>query len=160
MYRNTYNVHLNKLMRLWVFLVVGLSCLSSAVICYTTNLPRQLWHHRSSSSAAADIRSPPRSTTGRSTTVHKAAANGDEDDITTTTTIDAGSSSIDTDRKMPWPLNMFDAPVVLDGALAGDAGFDPLGLARSKDDLFFYREAEIKHARIAMLVGQISCNYD
>jgi len=80
--------------------------------------------------------------------VHGTTSNGDEDDITTTST-----SGSDTDRKMPWPLNMFNAPVVLDGTLAGDAGFDPLGLARSKDDLFFYREAEVKHARIAMLAS-------
>jgi len=44
-------------------------------------------------------------------------------------------------------------PLMLDGTLAGDAGFDPLGLAQTKDDLWTYREAEIKHARIAMLAA-------
>jgi hypothetical protein len=37
-------------------------------------------------------------------------------------------------------------PVALDGSLAGDVGFDPLGFARTKDDLMNYREAEVKHA--------------
>jgi hypothetical protein len=44
-------------------------------------------------------------------------------------------------------------PVALDGSLVGDVGFDPLGFAKSKDDLLNYREAEIKHARLAMLVS-------
>lgn len=37
--------------------------------------------------------------------------------------------------------------------LAGDFGFDPLGLADSPKQLAFYREAEIKHARLAMLAA-------
>ena len=45
-------------------------------------------------------------------------------------------------------------PLHLDGALAGDAGFDPLGLvAASPDRLVFMLEAEIKHARLAMLAA-------
>lgn len=44
-------------------------------------------------------------------------------------------------------------PAVLDGTLAGDVGFDPLGFAKTKDDLWNYREAEIKHARLAMLAA-------
>ena len=35
---------------------------------------------------------------------------------------------------------------------AGNAGFDPLGFASSAEQLAEYREAEIKHARLAMLV--------
>jgi hypothetical protein len=56
-------------------------------------------------------------------------------------------------RKMSWPFDQFDAPAVLDGSLAGDAGFDPLGIAKDKESLFFLREGEIKHARIAMLAS-------
>lgn len=56
-------------------------------------------------------------------------------------------------RKMSWPLNQFDASPVLDGTLAGDAGFDPLGIAKDKETLFSLRECEIKHARIAMLAS-------
>tara|TARA_A100001035_G_C27317427_1_gene292516 strand:+ start:218 stop:418 length:201 start_codon:yes stop_codon:yes gene_type:complete len=38
--------------------------------------------------------------------------------------------------------------------LAGDEGFDPLGLSNINDlgvDLYWLREAELKHARVAML---------
>jgi len=44
-------------------------------------------------------------------------------------------------------------PSALTGALAGDVGFDPLGFAKTKEDLMNYREAEIKHARLAMLAA-------
>lgn len=37
--------------------------------------------------------------------------------------------------------------------LAGNFGFDPLGLARSKERLMEYREAEVKHGRLAMLAA-------
>merc|ERR1739842_60037 len=36
---------------------------------------------------------------------------------------------------------------------AGDVGFDPLGFAKSESDLMNYREAEVKHARLAMLAA-------
>eukprot|EP00977_Amphora_coffeiformis_P024294 scaffold15421_cov168-Amphora_coffeaeformis.AAC.2 len=42
---------------------------------------------------------------------------------------------------------------VLDGSMPGDVGFDPLGFAKTKEDLFNYREAEVKHARLAMLAA-------
>lgn len=44
-------------------------------------------------------------------------------------------------------------PPLLTGELAGDVGFDPLRLATNKESLYAYREAEIKHARLAMLVS-------
>ena len=44
-------------------------------------------------------------------------------------------------------------PAVLACDLAADAGFDPAGLATSKVDLYNYREAEVKHARLAMLAA-------
>lgn len=44
-------------------------------------------------------------------------------------------------------------PAMLTGELPGDAGFDPLGFATSQADLMNYREAEIKHARLAMLAA-------
>ena len=44
-------------------------------------------------------------------------------------------------------------PSALDGSLAGDVGFDPLGFAKSREDLMNFREAEIKHCRLAMLVS-------
>ena len=46
-----------------------------------------------------------------------------------------------------------DAPATLDGTLAGDFGFDPLGFADSYENLDSYREAEVKHGRLAMLAA-------
>merc|ERR1719353_2366350 len=40
-----------------------------------------------------------------------------------------------------------------DGTLAGDMNFDPLGFSDSPQALAWYREAEIKHARLAMLAA-------
>ena len=40
-----------------------------------------------------------------------------------------------------------------DGYLAGDSGFDPLLLADTPKKLMWYREAEVKHARLAMLAA-------
>lgn len=40
---------------------------------------------------------------------------------------------------------------VLDGSMPGDAGFDPLRLAETETHLLVYREAEVKHGRLAML---------
>ena len=54
---------------------------------------------------------------------------------------------------MSWPFNMFPAAPGLDGSLAGDLGFDPLGLSDSKERLFNLREIEMKNARIAMLAA-------
>ncbi len=43
--------------------------------------------------------------------------------------------------------------VLKESDLAGNFGFDPLGLAQNKEQLMEYREAEIKHARLAMLAA-------
>jgi hypothetical protein len=58
-----------------------------------------------------------------------------------------------TKRKMAWPFQRFDAPPLLDGTLACDCGFDPFRIAKSQKELFALREAEIKHARLAMLAA-------
>jgi hypothetical protein len=42
---------------------------------------------------------------------------------------------------------------LVDCPYAGNFGFDPLGLASSPERLAEYREAEIKHSRLAMLVS-------
>lgn len=44
-------------------------------------------------------------------------------------------------------------PVALDGSMAGDVGFDPLGFAKDSTSLMNYREAEIRHSRLAMLAA-------
>jgi Chlorophyll A-B binding protein len=55
--------------------------------------------------------------------------------------------------KMSEALPFLLRPAALDGSMVGDVGFDPFGFAKSKEDLMNYREAEIKHARLAMLVS-------
>jgi hypothetical protein len=55
--------------------------------------------------------------------------------------------------EMSQSLPFMARPAMLDGSIAGDAGFDPFGFAKSEDDLMNYREAEIKHARLAMLAA-------
>jgi len=44
-------------------------------------------------------------------------------------------------------------PVDLDGTYAGDVGFDPLNFAKDEKWLMNMREAEVKHARLAMLAA-------
>jgi light-harvesting complex I chlorophyll a/b binding protein 1 len=51
-------------------------------------------------------------------------------------------------------LPFMNRPALLDGSMAGDVGFDPLGLSNIDDvgiDLYWLREAEVKHCRVAML---------
>jgi hypothetical protein len=45
------------------------------------------------------------------------------------------------------------APILLDGTIPGDVGFDPLGFANSEKTLYWMRDAEVKHARLAMLAA-------
>lgn len=45
-------------------------------------------------------------------------------------------------------------PALLDGSMAGDVGFDPLGLSMIDEvgiDLYWLREAELKHCRVCMM---------
>lgn len=42
-------------------------------------------------------------------------------------------------------------PEVLDGSHAGDFGFDPLGFAKSPEELYNLMESEVRHCRLAML---------
>jgi light-harvesting complex I chlorophyll a/b binding protein 1 len=45
---------------------------------------------------------------------------------------------------------------LLDGSMAGDVGFDPLGLSNINGvglDLYWMREAELKHSRLSMLAA-------
>lgn len=60
------------------------------------------------------------------------------------------SSTVGRSKSLPF----LKQPPQLDGTLAGDVGFDPLGLSSIQDigiDLYWMREAELKHARVAML---------
>ena len=50
-------------------------------------------------------------------------------------------------------LPFLERPAALDGTYAGDVGFDPLNFSQDDKMLFNMREAEIKHARLAMLAA-------
>lgn len=58
-------------------------------------------------------------------------------------------------NKMSQALPFLKCPIILteNSDVPGNAGFDPLGFVQDKDDLIAYQEAEIKHARLAMLVS-------
>ncbi|VVA92750.1 unnamed protein product [Arabis nemorensis] len=51
----------------------------------------------------------------------------------------------------PTWLPGLDPPAYLDGKLAGDFGFDPLGLGEDPESLKWYVQAELVHSRFAML---------
>jgi hypothetical protein len=53
----------------------------------------------------------------------------------------------------PPPLPIIKTMRVGDGTLAGDMNFDPLQISDKPESLAWYREAEIKHARLAMLAA-------
>lgn len=55
-------------------------------------------------------------------------------------------------RQAKW-LPLLLSPEALDGELAGDVGFDPVGFSKDKESLYRMREAEIKHSRLAMLAA-------
>jgi len=55
--------------------------------------------------------------------------------------------------EMSQSMPFMERPAALTGALPGDVGFDPLGFAKTEADLMNYREAEVKHARLAMLAA-------
>ncbi|OAY50931.1 photosystem I chlorophyll a/b-binding protein 5, chloroplastic [Manihot esculenta] len=54
-------------------------------------------------------------------------------------------------QQRPTWLPGLDPPPYLDGTLAGDYGFDPLGLGEDPESLKWYVQAELVHARFAML---------
>ncbi|MED6218728.1 Photosystem I chlorophyll a/b-binding protein 5, chloroplastic [Stylosanthes scabra] len=53
-------------------------------------------------------------------------------------------------QRATW-LPGLDPPPYLDGTLAGDFGFDPLGLGEDPESLRWYVQAELVHCRFAML---------
>ena len=58
-------------------------------------------------------------------------------------------------NKMSQALPFLKCPIILteNSDVPGNVGFDSLGFVQDKDDLIAYQEAEIKHARLAMLVS-------
>jgi len=85
------------------------------------------------------------------------AENENSDAATTTPEPKKGSRrSLNDVTIMSQAIPFLKAPSVLaecGDELAGNMGFDPLNLAKNREQLFDYREAEIKHARLAMLAA-------
>jgi len=64
--------------------------------------------------------------------------------------VSRSSLNAEASKSMPF----MNRPPLLDGSMAGDVGFDPLGLSNIDDvgiDLYWLREAELKHCRLAMM---------
>jgi len=65
-----------------------------------------------------------------------------------------GTSFVNVPKKEVTPLFLIPSSSVIgDGSMVGDKGFDPLGLATSQEKLKNFREAEVKHGRLAMLAA-------
>lgn len=62
-------------------------------------------------------------------------------------------SQLTKDVIMSPSLPFLKCPEMLDGSLPGDRGFDPLNFSSDASALTWYREAEIKHSRLAMLAA-------
>ena len=77
-----------------------------------------------------------------------------DDSVESAVPVAPRSSSI----KMSQALPFLKCPSTLAENLdaPGNVGFDPLGFVQDKEDLIAYQEAEIKHARLAMLVCWLS----
>ena len=64
------------------------------------------------------------------------------------------SDKIEIDNKpMSASVPFLKRPPMLDGTIPGDRGFDPFNFSSDENALQWYRTAEIKHARLAMLAA-------
>mmetsp|Transcript_92451 Transcript_92451/g.266956 ORF Transcript_92451/g.266956 Transcript_92451/m.266956 type:complete len:216 (+) Transcript_92451:257-904(+) len=63
------------------------------------------------------------------------------------------STKTTSSRKQMSDRPIFAPPEVLDGSLPGDYKFDPFNFAKNEQDLKLYREAEVRHGRLAMLAA-------
>lgn len=101
----------------------------------------------SSIAGAAAFTAPAASTVTKTTVLRMSDATADEP------TEEAPATPEPVLPKMSQALPWMERPAALDGSLVGDVGFDPMGFAKTKEDLINYREAEIKHGRLAMLAA-------
>ncbi|VEU37631.1 unnamed protein product [Pseudo-nitzschia multistriata] len=62
-------------------------------------------------------------------------------------------SQVTRDVEMSPSLPFLKRPEHLDGSLPGDRGFDPFNFASDPSAMAWYRDSEIKHARLAMLAA-------
>lgn len=64
-------------------------------------------------------------------------------------------SEVNDSAVMSASLPFLKRPEMLDGSLPGDRGFDPFNFSSDKNSLQWMRNAEVKHARLAMLVSSL-----
>jgi Chlorophyll A-B binding protein len=62
-------------------------------------------------------------------------------------------TAITSNADMSASLPFLRRPQMLDGSLPGDRGFDPFNFSSDPSALTWYRDSEIKHARLAMLAA-------
>lgn len=90
----------------------------------------------------------------KSATVIIAIISASASAFTPSCNIQRSSSAVLNAAERSTSLPFMNRPPLLDGSMAGDVGFDPLGLSEIDGvgiDLYWLREAEVKHARVAML---------
>jgi hypothetical protein len=63
------------------------------------------------------------------------------------------TAQVSTNVEMSASLPFLKRPAALDGSMAGDRGFDPFNFSSNSDALAWYRNSELKHARLAMLAA-------
>lgn len=109
-----------------------------AIITLTCNSKVSLFQPFSSNAASFGTSS----SHSRVRSVAGASFNGKPEDRATRAVVRA--------QQRPTWLPGLDPPPYLDGTLAGDFGFDPLGLGEDPESLRWYVQAELVHARFAM----------
>ena len=65
----------------------------------------------------------------------------------------ADKSQVTEDVELSASVPFLKRPAMLDGTLPGDRGFDPFNFSSDAASLQWYRNAEVKHARLAMLAA-------
>ena len=128
------------------------ACSSAAVVAAFAPAasPPQRWWWSSSSSSSSTRRRLPAAPLAVSSIENNENSADRIDAAAVVVDDDRGGATTTTSRAVPFlptPTHLAD----LD--LAGNAGFDPLGMSQSREDVLAYREAEIKHGRLAMLAA-------
>jgi hypothetical protein len=89
---------------------------------------------------------------GRLQALESSGLNPDEQTVKDPLGIYSNKNEID-DIPMSASLPFVKRPPMLDGTIPGDRGFDPFNFSSNENALQWYRTAEIKHARLAMLAA-------
>ena len=94
----------------------------------------------------------PERTEGRLQALESSGLNPDKQTVKDPLGIYSNKDEVD-DSPMSASLPFVKRPAMLDGTIPGDRGFDPFNFSSNENALQWYRTAEIKHARLAMLAA-------